>query len=427
MSASPTETPRRGTLGLAQATALYIASVLGSGILVLPGIAASAAGPASLISVVAVLILSIPLAGTFAALAARYPDPGGVASYARRALGNTFGRIAGYLFYFCISAGAPIVSVLGAEYVVAVLGVDRGIIPWLAMVMVGIPFTLSLFGVKVSGSVQMFLTALLMVVVVLVVALGFPHVREENFTPFMPQGWMGVGTAISLFVWAFAGWEVGTHIAGEFRNPRMTIPLATAIAAVVVGIAYISLQWVTVGVLGKEAGTGAVPLLSLINETAPEWGAIVVAIIAAIVSVGVMNAYFPAFGKLGAALGRDGDLPKAFAKGADAQVIPRRSLWLIFLIVAIYFAFLWSQDFYLGNLILMHTSSMVTIYLIGMVAAVKILERFSLGWWLAVLATVLSVGLFLLAGANLIVPLIVAAIAATVSVIQRVKSRSVSS
>ncbi|MEG1391797.1 MAG: amino acid permease-associated protein, partial [Aurantimicrobium sp.] len=64
----------KGTLGIAQGTALYIASVLGTGILVLPGLAAQVAGPASILSVAIIFVLSIPLAGTFAALAARYPD-----------------------------------------------------------------------------------------------------------------------------------------------------------------------------------------------------------------------------------------------------------------------------------------------------------------------------------------------------------------
>ena len=60
-----------GRLGLVRASALYVAAVLGTGILVLPSLAAKAAGPASILSVLAVLILSIPLAGTFAALASR--------------------------------------------------------------------------------------------------------------------------------------------------------------------------------------------------------------------------------------------------------------------------------------------------------------------------------------------------------------------
>ena len=87
-----------GSLGLPQGIALYIGSVLGTGLLVLPGIAAQVAGPASVVAVVAVIVLSVPLAGTFAALAARFPDPGGVASYARRALGPTAARMTGYWF-----------------------------------------------------------------------------------------------------------------------------------------------------------------------------------------------------------------------------------------------------------------------------------------------------------------------------------------
>src|SRR6476469_5207619 len=56
--------PARGGIGVVQGTALYIASVLGTGLLVLPGLAAAVAGPASIVAVVAVILLSVPLAGT---------------------------------------------------------------------------------------------------------------------------------------------------------------------------------------------------------------------------------------------------------------------------------------------------------------------------------------------------------------------------
>ncbi|MBN9173752.1 MAG: amino acid permease, partial [Microbacterium sp.] len=89
---------RGGGIGLVQGVALYVAAVLGSGLLVLPGLAADVAGPASILAVVVVIVLAVPLAGTFAALAARFPDPGGVASYVRRALGPTAARATGYWF-----------------------------------------------------------------------------------------------------------------------------------------------------------------------------------------------------------------------------------------------------------------------------------------------------------------------------------------
>ena len=99
-----------------------------------------------------------------------------------------------------------------------------------------------MFGVRVAGWLQLVLTALLLAVVVAVVALAAPSVEPQNFEPFLPHGWAGVGTAISLFVWAFAGWEVGTHVSGEFRDARRIIPIATAVALVVTGACYLVLQ-----------------------------------------------------------------------------------------------------------------------------------------------------------------------------------------
>src|SRR5690349_1231670 len=95
-------------IGLALGSALYVASVLGTGILLLPTLAARAAGPASLVAVAAVLLASVPLAATFAALATRHPDSGGVATYVRLALGPTAARMTGYWFFFGVCVGAPV-------------------------------------------------------------------------------------------------------------------------------------------------------------------------------------------------------------------------------------------------------------------------------------------------------------------------------
>ena len=416
--------PHHRTIGLASASALYVAAVLGTGILVLPGLAADAAGPASVLAVAAVLLLSIPLAGTFAALAARYPDAGGVATFVRLALGETAARAAGYWFFFGVGFGAPVVASLGGEYLVAALGLDPGLVPVVGIVFFAATFVLAMFGLRVSGPVQLVLSALLVVVVVLVVASAVPATDVQRFTPFLPHGWAGVGVAISLFVWAFAGWEAVTHIAAEFRNPRRTIPLATAIAIAVVGIAYLALQFATVGVLGAEGGSSTVPLIDLVAITLPGWGPLIVGMIAAIVVVGVLNAYLPAFANLGASLGRDGHLPRWMAKGAEAGQVPRRALAVFAVQMAIYIGVFFVFRLDLESFILIHTSSMVAIYAAGMVAAVRLLERFTIGWWMAVVSVVLSAGLLVLAGWHLIVPGILAVVAVAVTLIRKVRARA---
>jgi amino acid efflux transporter len=412
------------TVGLLQGSALYIAAVLGTGILVLPALAAAKAGPASVLAVLAVLLLSIPLAGTFAALAARYPDAGGVATFVRLALGPTAARMAGYWFFFGVTVGIPVVAVLGASYIVAIFGGPPWAVVTVALLILVPPFVSNTYGLRVSGAVQLWLTGALVVIVVGVVAVSAPASRPENFTPFLPNGWGGVGAAVSLFVWAFAGWEAVTHIAGEFKNPRRTIPLATAIAIAAVGIAYLALQLVTVAVLGTTAGDSPVPLLDLVATTAPGIGPASVAAVATVVSLGVLNTYLGAFAKLGASLGRDGDLPRWFAAGAETGGIPRRSLAVVAILALVYLAALIGEGLDLTPFILIHTSCMISVYALGMLAAVRLLERWSLGWWLAVVSCVLVAGLLVLAGVNLAIAAGLALAALVVTLVQRRRSRS---
>ncbi|MFD5215813.1 APC family permease [Microbacterium sp. NPDC058345] len=410
--------PRTGRLGLLPGIALYLASVLGTGLLVLPGLAARTAGPASILSVAAVTILAIPLAGAFAALAARHPDPGGVAGYARRALGATAARAAGYWFLFGVSAGGAVVALLGARYIATVVGIDTASVPPIALAFLVVPFVTNLFGLRVAGWWQLALTAILMAVVVTVVAVAAPAVEPARFQPFLPHGWGGVGTAVVMFVWAFAGWEVGTHISGEFRHPRRTIPIATAVTLVLSGVSYLGLQIVTVGALGARAGQGDVVLLDLASSGDLPGAPALVGAAAGIVALGVMNVYLAAFAKLAASLAAAGDLPPWFAKGVENGHVPRRALLLTGVIVLTYFGTALATGGDLQPFILIHTASMVAIYVIGMIAAVRLLPRGTAGHRFANVAMLLTLALLPLAGAALVVPLALAAAAWAVTILR---------
>jgi len=96
-SAAAANEPRlRRTIGLGSAVALYSGAVLGTGVLVLPAVAAETAGPASVIAWAGLSLLSLPLALTFAALGRRQPVAGGFTAYIVRAFGRRWGeRLAG--------------------------------------------------------------------------------------------------------------------------------------------------------------------------------------------------------------------------------------------------------------------------------------------------------------------------------------------
>src|SRR3954449_4675204 len=122
-SVAPPTTPAylRGAVGgrldVPQGAALTIGAVLGTGVISLPALAVHAAGPASLLAWAGLLLLSVPLATTFAALGARYPDGGGVSTYARRAFGARAATVVGWCFYFAIPIGAPTAAGFAGAYV----------------------------------------------------------------------------------------------------------------------------------------------------------------------------------------------------------------------------------------------------------------------------------------------------------------------
>src|SRR5690606_24207311 len=122
--------------------------------------------------------------------------------------------------------------------------------------------------------------------------------------------------------------------------------------------------------------------------------------------------------KLAASLGRDGDLPKWFARGAEAGGVPRRALLAVAAIIAVYFTALVLTGLDLVPFVLINTACMVAVYALGMVAALRLLPRFSLGWWFAVVSCILVAGLLLIAGVQLLVPLGLAAAAVIVTLVK---------
>ena len=103
--------------------------------------------------------------------------------------------------------------------------------------------------------------------------------------------------------------------------------------------------------------------------------------------------------------------------------MPRRALLLSMALVLAYFAVSWATGFALAPFILIHTASMVAVYTIGKIAAIRILPRRTPGWWMAVIASVCTIGLLLLAGVALVVPAAVAVIALAVTAVRSVRER----
>jgi amino acid efflux transporter len=410
MAAIPAQgaaTTAGGRLSLPQGVALYVGAVLGTGVIALPALAADAAGPASLLAWLGLVLASIPLASTFAVLGARHPDAGGVSTYARHAFGPQAAAAVGWWFYAAVPAGAPAAALFAGGYVASAFGGGQTAVYATVAALFCAVGLANYFGVRVSGQLQLALAGVLAVLLVVAVAASLPHARLANLHPFAPHGWLAIGNAAALLVWSFAGWEAVTHLAAEFRSPARDLPRATAAAIVIVGTLYLAVAAATVLVLGASAGDTEAPLAELVARGLGGPAKQVTAVVAVLLTLGVMNTYYAGAAKLGAALGRDGALPSWLAHGSQAGEVPRRSLGLTVALGVAGLAVVALTGVGTGPLVLATTGSFVAIYAVGTAAAIKLLPRRTAGWWIAVVAFATVLALMATTGAYLIWPLIV--------------------
>lgn len=395
--AGPDAEPRQG-LTVIQGTALYLGAVLGTGVVILPALAAATAGPASLLAWLALVAVSVPLAATFAALAARYPDAGGVSTYARRAFGPRSAAVVGWCFFLSIPTGAPAVAMFLGSYVAAAAGGGRAMEVVVAVATVAVVTVTNLFGLRVSGRFQLVLAGLLLAMLAAAVLGSVPRLRLANLRPFAPHGWLAVASAAALLVWSFVGWEAVTHLSADFRHPRRDLPRATAAALVIVGVFYLAIAAATILVLGPAAGTSRAPLAELLAIGVGGPARTVAAVVAAVLTLGVMNTYFAGAAKLGAALGRDGAMPAWLARGSQAGEVPRRSLLVCVALIVPVLAVVAVAGVGLRPLLLACNGLFVTVYVIGTAAAVRLLPRASPGRWMAIIGLVIVIGLLAATG-----------------------------
>ncbi len=292
---STTGTPTPAGLSTPAGIALYVGALLGPSLLLLPGLAARIAGPASLVAWALLLVLSGLLARVFMVLGRTLPGTDGVVGYTRAGfgpgrLGAGAARVVGWCFLAGVVLGAPVVCLIGAGYVADLIGGGPTATVLLAAVLLAAVVAMALAGRAVRGGVQLALVALLAVLVAVAVLGAAPHARVENWTPFAPHGWWSVGRAASVLMLSFVGWEAISPLVARLRDPGRQLPRIIGAAFAVTAVIYLGLAVVTVGVLGARAGTG-VPLADLLDVALGGTGRYLAAAAAVALTLAATNAY----------------------------------------------------------------------------------------------------------------------------------------
>jgi amino acid efflux transporter len=357
-------------LSVSRGAALYVGALVGPGLLLVPSLAVQAAGPASIVAWAALLLLSAPLAITFAALGVRHPVAGGVSAYVRAAFGETAAAVTGAWFMTAVLLGGPAVALIGGYYVADLTDSGTTVAVAVGLAMYGTVLLANAIGLRVSSGFQLALSAVLVGVVAVAVAVALPAHATHNWTPFAPHGWWAAGTAANILMWLFIGWEAMAQLAGDFRDPAKDLPRAMALAFGVITVLYGALAVATVVV--TAGGDSRVPLADLIAVGFGHAGRDATAVLAVALTMGTMNVYIGASAKLAAALAAERALPFWLAGDAHRS-IPRRPLLVLGASGACFLLLLAVGVSSTADLIRATSACFIAVYVLALASAARML------------------------------------------------------
>jgi len=222
------------SLGPLNLTALGVGSIIGTGIFVLTGTAASQnAGPSLVLSMI-ISAVGCAFAGLcYAEFASMVPVAGSAYTYAYATVGEIFAWIigwdlileyalsastvavgwSGYFVSLCRDLGIAVPPALtaprGALITVADGSVVHGVFNAPAAFVVLLVSALLVIGIRQSAGTNTVLVLIKSLVLVFFIVLGWSYIRRENLTPFIPPndgsfghfGWSGVlrGAGVMFF------------------------------------------------------------------------------------------------------------------------------------------------------------------------------------------------------------------------------------
>lgn len=337
MATQPRDLTLRPQLGMFDAVSTGLAAILGAGIFAVIAPAAAMAGPALLISLVIAAFVAFCNALSSAQLAAVLPRSGGTYEFGRRMLGPWWGFCAGWMFLTANTVGPGVIALAFGYYFhavwVAVPARTAAVVAVLVMTM------LNAVGIRRSVRLTDVVVILSVLSLLAVFVIGLPGTQAVNFTPFAPNGMVGILQATGLLFFAYTGYSRIATLVEEVHDPKRTIPRATVLALGTATILYLVVAATALGVLGAERLSQSLsPLEGTLTAVGSGIGVAIVAAGALLTTFNEGLSDLLGVSRVAFAMGREADLPRSLAHLGKGQN-PWRSVLFVGAIAMLVAAF----------------------------------------------------------------------------------------
>ncbi len=349
------------SLGLPSATALIIASMIGSGVFMTSGFLLADLGSRWAVLLVWVAGGIVAMMGTlcYGALARRLPESGGEYYFLAQTLHPAAGYVAGWISLL-VGFSAPLAA--------AAMGFGEYTKSWwpgVAPRAVGTALLVLFAGVHafhVQRGAWVQNMAVLVKLVLFAVFLYFGSTRmlglaPESVAPTAPISAFGLSLVWVSF--SYSGWNAAVYIGGEIRDPERNLPRSLMLGTAVVTFLYLALNAVFVyaAPISQLSGQPEIARIAADAIGGPAW-AEAITVLAALALMTTISSLVMAGPRVYARMAIDGYLPQWMKSGGAA---PRAAIALQ---VAVSLAMLWTATFenlltYIGFTLSLSTAAAV--------------------------------------------------------------------
>jgi len=306
-----------GSMNIWSVTAMGIGAMVGAGIFALLGGVALVAGDDTYIAFLIGGGIAMLSGYSYAKLAARYPDAGGLATYFDEAFGK--GKLSGtlsltYLLTIAVTI-ALVAKAFGAYAAPLLLDQPSTLsINSFATTIIVLLVVLNIAGSNLVGKAEVLLVAIkLIILALLIIAGGYGMVSHGMLRHATPRVFPLI-SSVGLTFLAYAGFGMMTNAAGSVAQPEKTIPHALYLAIGMVVLFYVALALIVVGSvpiaqLSHNADTAVAVAARPVLGNA---GYIVVSIAALLATASAVNAWVFTAMQLSLSMAEAKQLPLAF-------------------------------------------------------------------------------------------------------------------
>jgi amino acid efflux transporter len=324
-SAEPELQRSVGPLG---GTAVAVSVVVGSGLLVLPGVVYARHGTASLYAWLLDGLIVLPLLAVFVWLGRRYPGAGGVAGYVRNAFGPRAGTVATVVAMGTLLPGLSTVAVAGGYHAQELFGSSKFVAVVGTLGLLAAAVIVNLLGVSISTRAQV-VGAAVFVAAIVAAAVGALVFANPVDHPVLadPSRATSALPALGTVFFAFTGWEMVSFTTGEYRNARRDFPIVVWGSYGLVFALYLLLGFSVQFVLTPHSpGVDTAPIATLAAVAAGPAGRIVFSAIGLVLVFANLVGAVWAVSRLIYASARSTLLPEGLARISPQRGVPTHAV-----------------------------------------------------------------------------------------------------